>query len=110
MSRTPWVPYKIPPVVEKENPDDVYALSFSDDAQVVPQTNPSKFLEWKKIDPLPQGTNLGDIIYWDPSSGENGEWVILENPQPENNLEWKVFDVCENGQPKNYLFLVEEIK
>jgi hypothetical protein len=81
MNRTPWVPYKIPPVVERESPNDVYALSFSDNAQAIPQTNPSKFLEWKKIDPFPEGTNLGDILYWNPLSGDDGEWVILSAPQ-----------------------------
>lgn len=97
-SSAPWIPYKIPPVVSRENPNEVYALSFSDEA--VTETNPSKFLEWRKIDPLPEGINVGDLIYW---NGE--EWAILENPQPENTLEWKVFNVCENGNPSEYYIL-----
>lgn len=27
------------------------------------------------------GANLGDILYWDPESGVNGDWVVLPAPQ-----------------------------
>jgi hypothetical protein len=83
MSRTPWVPYKIPPIVERENPSDVYALGWDQDladscAGDPTQTNPTQFLKWEKV--LPSGEKLGDILYWNPNSGENGEWVILSAP------------------------------
>jgi hypothetical protein len=39
-------------------------------------------LSWKESS-FPNGTNLGDILYWDPSGGESGEWVILTPPSGE---------------------------
>ncbi len=55
MSRTPWVPYKIPPIVERENPSDVYALGWDHDLADSydgdpTATNPTQFLKWKKVE------------------------------------------------------------
>jgi hypothetical protein len=30
---------------------------------------------------LPKGENLGDMLYWDPEAGDEGEWVILSAPE-----------------------------
>jgi hypothetical protein len=53
-SAAPWVPYKIPPIVERDNPSDMYALGWDHDlADAHPDptnTNPSQFLKWKKIE------------------------------------------------------------
>ena len=70
----PWVPYKIPPCPTPED-GQIYALSFSDAA--VPTKNPSQFLEWKEVG-FPEGSNLGDILYWDPAGG--GAWAVLSAP------------------------------
>jgi hypothetical protein len=37
-------------------------------------------LSWSPVDPFQNGTNKGDILYWDPESGEDGEWVIFSAP------------------------------
>jgi hypothetical protein len=55
MSRTPWFAYKIPPVVERENPSDVYALGWDHDLADSydgdpTATNPTQFLKWKKVE------------------------------------------------------------
>ena len=70
-----WSPYIIPPCLTPEGGKN-YTLSFSDKAE--PTKNPSQFLEWKET--VPNGTNLGDIIYWDPSAGDGGAWVALPAP------------------------------
>jgi hypothetical protein len=54
---------------------------------------------------LPDGTNEGDLLYWDPSAGDGGAWVVLTAPQNSEIL-IKKFDICENGQPKEYNMLV----
>lgn len=75
---TDWIPYKIPRTINRENPNDIYGLSFNKNAD--PQKNPSQFLEWKKL--LPSGENLGDILYWTPSGDEGGgTWTVLSSPQ-----------------------------
>lgn len=100
---TPWVPYKIPPCPVPDT-GKTYALSFSDNA--VPSKNPSQFLQWKEIEAnLPEGTNKGDILYWDPAAGDDGAWVVLTAPE-NATIEIKEFDVCENGQPEKYNMLV----
>jgi hypothetical protein len=97
---SPWVPYKIPPTPIPES-GKTYALSFSDNA--VPAKNPSQFLQWKEVG-LPDGTNKGDIIYWDPNSGEDGEWVVLSAPSSDslrvltiknNTLAWTETEECD---------------
>jgi hypothetical protein len=77
-----WVPYKIPPTPTPEE-GKKYFLSFSDDA--TPAKNPSKFLQWKEIG-FPEGSNLGDILYWDPAAGDGGAWVVLAAPSTEGSL------------------------
>jgi hypothetical protein len=57
------------------------------------------------ISGLPEGIRLGDIIYYDPLS-EDG-WVVLAAPE-NTTIRIKKFDVCENGQPKEYNMLVWE--
>ena len=48
---------------------------------------------WK--DGLPVGTSKGDLLYWDPSAGENGKWAVLSAPTQEGSIiywdgeEWK---------------------
>lgn len=95
-----WFPYTIPPTPTR-SPNDFYALTFSEDA--TPLKNPSQFLNWKKVN-LPNGVNLGDILYWNPSSGEGGEWVVLPAPSSSdlrvltiqnNNLAWTETEDCE---------------
>ena len=54
-SSAPWVPYKIPPIVERDNPSDMYALGWDHAlADAYPDdptnTNPSQFLKWKKVE------------------------------------------------------------
>ncbi len=78
----PWVPYKIPPCPTPEE-GKTYALSFSDNA--VPSKNPSQFLQWKEIG-FPEGSNLGDILYWDPAAGDEGAWIVLAAPSDEGSI------------------------
>jgi hypothetical protein len=54
---------------------------------------------------LPNGTELGDILYWNPEVGDGGSWVVLTAPQ-DSSISIKKFDICENGQPKEYNMLV----
>ena len=78
----PWIPYKIPPCPTPED-GKTYALSFSDSA--VPTKNPSQFLEWKEIG-FPEGIGLGDLLYWDPSAGDGGAWVLLSAPSDNGSI------------------------
>jgi hypothetical protein len=57
---------------------------------------------------LPKGSTKGDILYWDPAAGEDGAWVILQAPA-NSQISIKQFDVCENGQPKQYNMLVWDL-
>lgn len=73
-----WVPYKIPPCPIPVSGKQ-YALSFSENA--VPTKNPSQFLEWQEVEAaLPDGTNNGDILYWNPAAGDGGAWAVLAAP------------------------------
>lgn len=98
-----WIPYIIPPCPSVP-PNDLYALSFENE-NAVPTKNPSQFLRWKQVS-LPQGTNLGDMLYWDPSAGaENeGAWVVLPSPSggglkvltiEGRQLSWKDTEDCD---------------
>jgi hypothetical protein len=40
-----------------------------------------------KINALPRGVSLGDILYWDPEDGDNGgEWRVLISPPRDERL------------------------
>jgi hypothetical protein len=97
-----WIPYKIPRTPDITN-NDVYSLTCSNGANS--NKNPSQFLQWKQVS-LPQGTNLGDMLYWDPSAGEDNEgaWVVLESPSgsglkvltiQNRQLSWNDTEDCE---------------
>jgi len=73
-------------------------------------------IDWREVD-FPDGEELGQLLYWDPTAGQNGEgaWVLTEAPsenEPERFLYWnqseyafaeaKEFQVCENGELKTY--------
>jgi len=73
-----WTPFKIPPTPTITN-DDVYSLTCSSGA--VSSKNPSQFLQWRKTD----------------ESGGLPEGAIA-----------KKLDVCENGIPRSYWFVVWE--
>jgi hypothetical protein len=69
MSRTPWFAYKIPPIVERENPSDVYALGWDHDLADSydgdpTATNPTQFLKWKKVEA--SGGCVGLALYIKP--------------------------------------------
>jgi hypothetical protein len=53
---------------------------------------------------LPEAENNGDIIYWD-KQGETPQWKSLTAPE-NATIEFKEFDICENGQSKKYNFVV----
>jgi hypothetical protein len=57
----------------------------------------------KNIKQIPDGTRLGDIAYYDPRAGKNGTgaWRVLQ-AQANSKIGIKLFDVCENGQPKQF--------
>jgi hypothetical protein len=76
-----WIPYVIPPC-PTVSAGDKYALSAKLGA--VPSQNPSKFLEWKEL--LPKGSTKGDILYWDPSAGDGGDWVVLAAPSAKGSI------------------------
>jgi hypothetical protein len=65
----------------------------------------------KNLKQLPDGENLGDIAYYDPEAGNNGAgaWRVLAAPEG-STIKFKQFDVCENGQPKEYTMLVWDIE
>jgi hypothetical protein len=105
-------------VLPKGNDDDI--LKWSGDKWVVSSPSGSaenpKFLKYNGSElfwgeggtgNIPNGTNKGDILYWDPEAGEEqeGAWVVLSAPS-ESDISIKKFDVCENGQPKEYHMLV----
>jgi hypothetical protein len=52
-AKTSWVPFRIPPVVDRQTPDEVYVLGWNHelaDAHPDPtNTNPTPFLEWKQV-------------------------------------------------------------
>lgn len=91
-----WIPYKIPPTpVAGQN--DFYALSFSQGAN--PSTNPSKFLQWKNIDISSILQRLSDL--------ESAVFVIDESGSGlPAGATAKQIDICENGNPQQYWFLV----
>jgi hypothetical protein len=95
----PWVPYKIPPT-----PDAVPKKRFFLKAKKnsSSEKNPSQFLEWAEV--VPDGTNKGDILYWNPEVGDEGAWVVLAAPSDSNlrvltisggNLAWNDTEDCE---------------
>lgn len=125
-SQNAWTPFKIPPAPNAQDVGD-YSLHLTPNA--APDTNPSKFLRWKKSTGLPDGSQLGDILYWDPEAGgedeegePTGDWVIL--PPPEGGelhglviegdapfwVEAKTFTVCENGVSKEYKIPAQEVE
>jgi hypothetical protein len=65
----------------------------------------------KSVKQLPDGSSRGDLCYWNPDAGVNGtgKWVVLAAPEG-STIKFKQFDVCENGQPKEYTMLVWDIE
>jgi hypothetical protein len=56
-----------------ENPDEAegeksYTVRYEKEGTVL------------EIAALPKGTNKGDLLYWNPESGDEGEWVVLSAP------------------------------
>ena len=79
-----WNPYTVPATPNiPSGSSDVYSLSCEKGADSA--KNPSQFLKWKKTT-LPNGTNKGDILYWDPSAGDGGAWVVLSAPSNEGSI------------------------
>jgi hypothetical protein len=69
-----WIPFSLPEAVASTD-GEKYFLALKEEAE--PATNPTKFLEWA-TNGFPEGENLSDMLYWDPSAREGkGGWVVL---------------------------------
>jgi hypothetical protein len=69
-----WIPFSLPEAIASTD-GEKYFLALKEDAE--PATNPTKFLEWA-TNGFPEGENLSDMLYWDPSAREGkGGWVVL---------------------------------
>lgn len=81
---THWSPFTIPPTPTiQSGSTDNYSLSC--DAGADGTKNPSQFLKWKKTN-LPRGSSKGDLLQWDPESGEEGAWIILAVPEDNGSM------------------------
>jgi hypothetical protein len=100
MNNRNWTPFILPATIGGEKTKALTIPEGSPSGE-----NPSRYLQWKVIEAnLPEGSNFGDILYWDLSAGDGGAWVILNAPQSSQIL-IKKFSVCENGEPKEYNML-----
>ena len=52
-------------------------------------------LSWGPVN-FPKGSSKGDIIYWNPESGDEGEWVILP---PSGSEEEPLYLACRGEEP-----------
>jgi len=70
-------------------------------------------IEWREVD-FPDGEELGQILYWDPTAGQNqeGAWVLTEAPQelgqfiywnPDERT-WKLIDAPSEDEPERFLY------
>lgn len=93
-----WAPYVIPEAPNVAS-GEKYFLRLSNNA--TSGTNPSKFLQWEEVEAnLPEGQNLGDLLYWDPEAGEEGgAWVVLNAPTEQGSIMYWDGEVWQFIQP-----------
>jgi hypothetical protein len=76
MNNRNWTPFILPATIGGEKTKALTIPEGSPSGE-----NPSRYLQWKVIEAnLPEGSNIGDLLYWNPSAGDNGAWVVLAAP------------------------------
>lgn len=66
--------YKLTTVIEEPDATDddkTYRVEYQENGTVL------------RLERIPRGTTKGDLLYWDPSQGDDGQWVVL--PAAEGN-------------------------
>ena len=102
MNNRNWTPFILPATIGGEKTKALTIPEGSPSGE-----NPSRYLQWKVIEDLPdlpEGSNIGDLLYWNPSAGDNGAWVVLAAPSgttlhvlgiQSGTLAWTATEDCE---------------
>jgi hypothetical protein len=88
-------------LIRADGEDKVFAMFRSEVSKFGEPTLP-KSEYW--VGGVPDGTNQGDILYWD-TSGIFPTWKVLEAPE-NATIAIEEFNVCVNGEPKTKNMLV----
>ena len=73
----------------------------------------NQIIDWKEAD-FPDGEELGQILYWDPTAGQNqeGAWVLTDAPQELGQFfywdptarTWVLIDAPSENEPERFFY------